>query len=779
MRFRAELRARWRTSLTLTLFAGLAGGVVVAAVAGAHRTDSALARHLAAYRLADVTVAGPSQTYAKVAAAPQVESWSIAWQLVYATRGAGRRPVLSVGTHALQVEVSGDAHDGATLDRWKLLAGRRPAPEARDEALVDSRAAATLGVRPGDTIRLRVFPPDVVPNVTADPETMRTRQLVALRVVGVKAATDTVNYPGGVVRLTPAFLAAHPGSVTRYSGTVMAIRLKHGAADLPAFLSSPAARKYVAWHRVQRDEAAKVQRSIHLQAQALRLTAALVALLAVALLWQAQLRGAAIEALAHPTLRALGMTRRQLLALDLLRALAIGAFAAVLAVALAAALSPLAPIGLARELEPRSGFAVDALVLALGGGAVLAAVLAGGALAGWRSGRTQEVRSAPTGSVPAADMMARLGLPSTAVMGVRLALARGRGATAVPVGATLLGAVLAVAVAGSALTFSASLDHLFSTPRLYGENWDYRSELAVIGRVDALESALRANPAIADATLGTDVEAADINGRDVGFRAMDDVKGHLPPVVLEGRAPRTDDEILLATRTLRALQVQIGDTVTVASRVRMRVVGRGVLPQGPNNDLGEGAAVTFSAWGSQIIGGDTATVMQVRIAEGANRSRTLRWLERQFFDPAPGLPRDVANFGGVRQLPLVLSALVVLMAAGALAHTLVTAIRRRRRELAILKTLGFDRGQVVATVAWQATTYAALGLVVGLPLGVAAGRWLWNLFAQQISVVPEPVTPVPFVLLVVPLAVLLANVVAVIPAFLATRVRPALALRAE
>ena len=66
-------------------------------------------------------------------------------------------------------------------------------------------------------------------------------------------------------------------------------------------------------------------------------------------------------------------------------------------------------------------------------------------------------------------------------------------------------------------------------------------------------------------------------------------------------------------------------------------------------------------------------------------------------------------------------------------------------------------------------TYAALGLVVGLPLGVAAGRWLWNLFAQQIGVVPEPVTPVPLVLLVVPSAVLLANVVAAIPALVATR----------
>src|SRR4051794_18151303 len=122
MRFRAELRARWRTSLTLALFAGLSGGVVVAAVAGARRTDSALARHLVAFRVPDITVAGASESYPTVAAVPQVESWSVAWQLVYAARDSERLPVLPVGVHALEFEVSGDAHDGTALDRWKLLA---------------------------------------------------------------------------------------------------------------------------------------------------------------------------------------------------------------------------------------------------------------------------------------------------------------------------------------------------------------------------------------------------------------------------------------------------------------------------------------------------------------------------------------------------------------------------------------------------------------------------------------------------------------------------------
>jgi hypothetical protein len=73
----------------------------------------------------------------------------------------------------------------------------------------------------------------------------------------------------------------------------------------------------------------------------------------------------------------------------------------------------------------------------------------------------------------------------------------------------------------------------------------------------------------------------------------------------------------------------------------------------------------------------------------------------------------------------------------------------------------------------------AIALLVGLPLGVAFGRWAWVTLAHQIGVVSEPVTPVPPVLLIIPATVLLANLIAVAPAWIAARIRPALALRAE
>jgi len=67
----------------------------------------------------------------------------------------------------------------------------------------------------------------------------------------------------------------------------------------------------------------------------------------------------------------------------------------------------------------------------------------------------------------------------------------------------------------------------------------------------------------------------------------------------------------------------------------------------------------------------------------------------------------------------VLSALVVAMSAGALAHTLVTAIRRRRRELAILKTLGFSDGTVTLLVLGEAAVLLFLGGGIGMAVSTS------------------------------------------------------------
>ncbi len=106
-------------------------------------------------------------------------------------------------------------------------------------------------------------------------------------------------------------------------------------------------------------------------------------------------------------------------------------------------------------------------------------------------------------------------------------------------------------------------------------------------------------------------------------------------------------------------------------------------------------------------------------------------------------------------------------------------MRRRRRDLAVLKILGFTRSQLSAVVAWQSNVAAAIGTVVGIPVGIVIGRTLWDLFAQQLNVVPSPAVPVVPIVLIALGALVLANVVAAIPGRIAARTPAALLLRAE
>jgi ABC-type lipoprotein release transport system permease subunit len=142
-------------------------------------------------------------------------------------------------------------------------------------------------------------------------------------------------------------------------------------------------------------------------------------------------------------------------------------------------------------------------------------------------------------------------------------------------------------------------------------------------------------------------------------------------------------------------------------------------------------------------------------------------------------PVDVTAYALIRKTPLIMAGLLVLLALAMMAHTLVTSVRRRRRDLAILKTVGFVRHQVRAAVAWQATVLAVIPLVVGLPLGVAAGRWAWSLFASQLGVPAFTIIPMAALLLAIPATLLLANLIAAWPARSAARTRPTIVLRSE
>ena len=219
---------------------------------------------------------------------------------------------------------------------------------------------------------------------------------------------------------------------------------------------------------------------------------------------------------------------------------------------------------------------------------------------------------------------------------------------------------------------------------------------------------------------------------------------------------------------------------------RLRVVGRVVLHQpGWDSVITPGNGGVVHPDELRRLAPDPSlnnpSAFLVRFAPGVDRERAVANLRRDLtgfmFTPRPHA--EVRNLQRVGGLPGLLAGLVALLALAMMTHTLVTSVRRRRRDLAVLKTLGFVRRQVSATVAWQATTLAVVALALGLPLGLAAGRWAWQVTAAALGVSSGTVVPLPAILAVAAGTVVAANLVAAVPGRAASRLRPAAALRSE
>jgi hypothetical protein len=795
LRVRAGLRQDWRSPLVLALITGLLGAVVLVSFAGARRTDTAVPRFLAWSGPTEGDVAGvPLRTMGRIAGLPGIAySQRAAFMLMLAApagRPAAARPG-QVTTWALI--------DNPPQSRAIIVAGRRPSPSRADEVMINETAARILRAHVGSMISLRGFRPDqlmpvlnneVLHPAVALPDVRVTAIIRTPTDLGDSGAPSDVIFTGtGSLFLTAAFYDRFAGSVANIPG--LAFHLDRGLAGLPAFES---AVNRLTGHRAQFElgsdaatAAAAAQRGTSLQALALLLFGIIVALALLVIVGQSVSRLAYLASEDFPVLRALGSSRGQRIAVALAPGALIAAAGMVLAIPAAYALSVFTPVGLAREAEISPGFSFDAPVL-LGGAVLLTLVLtARAALAALRVARRQADTAAASRGQGShtARWMARRGFSAPAVTGIRLAFEPGSDRTAVPVRSAVLGTALALGAVVAALVFGASLAHVIGDPRLAGWNWD-----VAVGNPHSGDTSAQTIPRLrADASLAgftaTALGDGDIGGLDVPVVGIQTLRGHVVPPLLEGRLPRGPREIALSGGELRALHRSVGGLVTARTtrgEAALRITGQVVLsPEITNEEvkLGSGGVMTLAGAATLSRAPLPVNVYLVTLRHPGDPAAMAR-LRRQF----PGVvlpavaPPEVREVRGVNDLPLALAAVLTLLAVGTIAHTLVTSVRRRRRDLAILTALGFVGRQVRASVAWQATAIAAAGLVVGLPLGAVAGRWAWTALAQTFAIQPVPVIS-PGLLLAVPAVLLLANAVAAIPARTAARTQPGTVLRAE
>jgi hypothetical protein len=823
LRLRADFRQRWRALVGLALLLGLAGGVVLTAASGARRTDTAYPRLLQWANAAQVNVAAPGATgfaadfYAALARLPQVASMST--EILY--------QVALPGDHAAGTQVyamsSPDHGLGVAVDRVKVLHGAVFDPRMAGQAMIDPLLANREHVRPGGIVRLLGVPND--PR-TGAPDYAKAVPL-AFRVSAIVVFDDQIVPTGSAAGEPRALLTSFPvrdAVQTMSYGNEAAVRLRPGAS-MAAFTAAAVALSKrlpdIAGKPVifsLSDQTAATERAIRPQAVALAVFAILAGLIALVVIGQLLSRQMLLDSAEYPVLRALGMTRGSLVGLSMARMALVTVAGAVIAVATAVAASPLMPIGPARLAEPRPGVEVDALVGPVGAAIALLPLLLL-STAAWRA--ASQARGTLGVAEPAAHdrpsrLGALLGRAGTVAggVGVRMAFEPGRGRTAVPVRSALAGTVVAVAAVAAAIVFGASLIGLVGTPHRYGQNWDADLDLSFGGLPAPIATKFVSSlPAMRSYVAGNYGQLT-IDGQIVPAVGLDQRRGAQFLTLLAGRAPADGNEIALGAQTLRAVHRRLGQTVRVAvdqvtgypvsgaQRV-MRVVGVAVLPDFSRGTfsptgLGTGAvvpanvlSVRSSPGSSTLCVTDTTcyNFFLLRYRPGTNPDQAAKAmtaaLSRVGCPPGSCVvtvdqrPGDIRNYATVRNTPLVLGGVLALLAVGTLAHVLLTGVRRRRRDLAVLKTLGFIRSQVLGVVAWEASAFAAVALLVGLPFGVIAGRQAWALFATASGVSAQAAVPLPLVLLVIPVTLAIANLIAAAPGWEAARVRPATVLRSE
>ena len=791
---RGELRRQWKAIVALTLLVGVIGAVVLASVAGARRTASALDRFRESTLAADLEINVGDVTADQLRAIRGAKG-------VAGVAELRQLALIPVRTGDLAIGGAVDTRFERIVDRARVLRGRHADPSAPLEIEIGENLAAELGLDVGDHLEFVSFTPEQLadPNI-ADAEFDPRGPAVSLDVVGiVRRPLDlgSRGAAGGVVVPTPAFVRDYRDRIGTWGGSILRVRLDDAARDLPRVVAASRRIFGVSAQEPLSIETEGARDAIDVLTVALWAFAGVAALAGVVTVGIVLSRSIGQTAVDQPTLRALGLGRRRRAAAAGATAVPIAAGGAVLAVLGATLLSPRFPMGVARRAEPDPGVVVDGPVLVIGVTMLAAVVLAIAVVSAWRTTRRGAfeggdglaTRSSTTGRVAAG-----FGLSPSATAGLRMALEPGLGRTAVPVRSALIGAVVGVIGVVAIVTFAASLDTLVTTPSLWGATSDVqvsdnRATRDGAGDCGPASTRLTREPALDSVAVVCRLGVL-LGGRATTAYGFTGLSGDLEPVaVVAGRAPRRSDEVAFGASTLDALGKEIGDTARVTGAtpkaIRYRIVGKVVFPTyGPPQPLASGAAFTGAGL-ARLEDPDDANgdwFLLGRLAPGVERAAAVRTIKRMPGIEDAGtatLPVEIDRVRQVDQLPIVLAAFLALLAVAAVGHALVTAVRRRRRDLAILRTLGFSRGQVRATVAWQATTLALVGLVFGIPLGILVGRAVWRVVADGLGVSTTATVPALAVLLIVPAAIVLANLIALLPARAAARTRPAVVLRSE
>jgi hypothetical protein len=794
---RAEARRRWLAWAAVVVLVGVVGGLVLGSLAGARRTHTAYDRMVERSEAWHVLVNPNEGMFSAldpedVAALPQVQE--------IGTLAGGAAVLVAEGLQlgaGPLVLAAQDEHVLVDFARPHVVDGSLYDPSDPRQIMVDDVVAEAYDLSVGQDVEIATATIDQMmaweeAGAEGDPPLVARPATVAGVVIPSDGIVVDEAFGYGHVYLTPAFAETH-GVDPFFFG--MAVRLRGGGADVPEFRDAVQALApgEAIEFKTEAAVAETVARGTMPHTVALLLFAAVVGSAGFVVAGQAisrQLLPLRTDAFA---LRSVGVEPADLRVGALLRVGLLGVAGGLAAVAVAVAVSPMFPVGVADRAEIAPGFDADLTVL-VPGAVVLVLGLVLWSVPTLRTLGRVEAISAPTRHPAWTERLATVVSSPIATTGLRSSFtSSGRAGSP---RAAIAGLVLAVAAVAGTVTFGAGIDHLVTTPSTYGWDWDALATLPdeewhVPGSL--FEDRAADSPELTDWSVLT-MDQVVLDGQRTPAVGVEYRAGDVGPTIVRGHRPDGPDEVVLGARTMDRLGVGIGDQVTAGrDGRRFEVVGQavfaglGTYPGADRTELGKGAM--FNRGSMAEVGEGFGFASLVLRAADADGLRTA--LDRIFGDQAaaidaeqievfqaPQRPADVQSLARVRSTPLVIAAVLATLGGAAFAFVLVSGVRARRREIALLKTFGFRRRDVTGTVVWQATATAVVAVAIGVPLGMIAGRVGWSILADVLGVGGSAALPADLLVVVVG-AVLVANLIAVAPGLIAARTRPAAMLRSE
>jgi ABC-type lipoprotein release transport system permease subunit len=769
-----HIRRAWPASVAIAVFAGLVAAVPMVLLSTSRYGDRAFERFL--------SWADPPELVVNVCPPgmdPEVDGLDVCIQDVDMAGDARRIAELD---HVRSASVGGYVfgQGGADPDRstWGPplggYAGTGPAPtaagrpivvegrvadrDAPDEITLNESAARRLGIGVGDSFHLAAPGSDDVVTSTV---------VGIVRIVDHFLPVDDATSAAFNVR--EGWIAANRDRVVSFDSVIVQTEDGHAEEVSAAIPQTFEGQRVNVEDFVPADQHRISRQALTFESNALVAVAVASALAGAALVSQVVTRRSRVELAQAGTLRALGATDRFLAGSVALRWVPVAVGAVVVAV-VALALSPaLGPFGVARRGpwsgSPRlDGPAATAGVVLLPLAVLVPALL---------TVRRRTVAPPRVAGAVGPGVVSRV-----AGTFLRQSLERrsvGSMATAVLVSSAALAALM------GAVTVTASLARVVDEPHRYGAPFDALVPAALdapteLADMDGIEGAT--------VFAGTDVR---IGGEKVWVQAAMPFDGvdPVPPVVFEGRAPATVDEVALAPITLREVGLSVGDVVEIpdidGEAHEFRIVGVAPITDGYEHNVGLGGLFTME--GLRLLDPiSTTNIGDVGVrVDPERRDEVLSVVQAAYpgaFVPFP-VPSTLANARRISDLPVLLALGGAAAAAATFAHALLVTTRHRRRELAVLRALGMLRRQTFGVIAAMAVALAAIVAVVGGIAGLVVGGWGWQLLSDAFGLSPSVSYPV-LVLVAAPVAaVAVAFLAAGWPARRAAGTTPGRVLRAD